>query len=239
MFPRPASCSRITRRPADRATRVKDRWGFRGSTGRPVRVAKTRSDSRQVSPSRPRRSPSLPGPCPPTGPCALGPSARPAEPPPCPTTRTPGLTLDERDTEEPGFDTLRDSPETSSCCSPGKLDCTASTDGAGMTPGPSPRWRPPGELQRFRLPRYVCPPLPLPRHGRSAEVHFIAWATAVTHPTGEGTLLGGAQISSGGPPAVVSRRAGRAGCGVGSRRSTSSGTPSNWPRSRSCASFPS
>ncbi|MGJ3560180.1 hypothetical protein ACR6C2_22925 [Streptomyces sp. INA 01156] len=41
--------------------------------------------------------------------------------------------------EEPRFDALRDSPETSPCCSSGKLDCTTLTDGVSMTPGPGPR----------------------------------------------------------------------------------------------------
>jgi hypothetical protein len=41
-----ASCRRITRRPADWATRVKERYRLRGSTGRPVRVAKLCTDVR-------------------------------------------------------------------------------------------------------------------------------------------------------------------------------------------------
>ena len=47
-------------------TRVKDRWRFRGSTGRPVRVVKTWSDFRQVSPALPHSRPSrhLPHPVP-------------------------------------------------------------------------------------------------------------------------------------------------------------------------------
>jgi hypothetical protein len=46
--------------------------------------------------------------------------------------------------EEPRFDTLRERPEISPCCSSGKADCTMFTEGVSMTPSPRPIRSSPG-----------------------------------------------------------------------------------------------
>ena len=46
--------------------------------------------------------------------------------------------------DEPRFETLRDSPEISPCCSSGKLDCTTLTDGVSISPSPRPISSSPG-----------------------------------------------------------------------------------------------